>query len=209
MKSFSLLILLISSSLYSCQKRDKGKIQLIDLGMTENRTEENKGYGLARYYLLNLNNDSVYIQHKIEKDDSTNATLNLAWAGKIKGLSDNEKISEFTQNSKTTENGKIEKLFPSSGSLTEGVLSYISYDDGTNKRFYYFKTYKPNNHFSNTIDFILNLKNNTQLRKAKARINEDSIINPIFNNKKFTFVEAPPPPIKRTIKFNLPEAKQE
>lgn len=209
MKSFCLLLLLISCSLYSCKKKDKFQIQLIDLGMTENGTEENKGYGLARYYLLNLNNDSVYIQHKIEKDDSTNATLNLAWTGKIKGLSESEEIIEFTQNSQTTDNGTIEKLFPSSGSLTKGALSYISFDDGLNKKFYYFKTYKPNNQFSNTIDFILDLKNSPQLKKAKAKISEDSIIGPIVNNKKFTFVEAPPPPIKRTIKFNIPEAKQE
>jgi hypothetical protein len=191
MKILPYLFLLIPLWFPSCKENDKGKIQLVELGLTKNRTPQNKGFGLAQYYLLNLNNDSVYIQSKIGTDDSTRVE---AWAGKIDGLSKNVSIIDFKNNSNSTESGTIEKLFPSSGSLSEGLLSYISFEDGTTEKFYYFKTYNPNNQFSKTIYFILGLKEHNQLNKVKAKIKDDSIINPIVNNKKFVFVDAPPPP---------------
>ncbi|WP_162427658.1 hypothetical protein [Pontibacter pudoricolor] len=183
---------------------DKRAIELVAFGFADNPTEENKGFGIAYYFYLNLDTDSVFIQRRINPDDKP---VTLAWTGTIKGISEDEKIREFINVSRETPNGFIMDTRIPELVLYCSYYYYSRYKDGDNVKYQLFTHHNLDKRFRRAVDLIMNAYQNSHLMPVSNFVEPDSIIVPIMNGEDILFgpppapMPPPPPPIRATINY--------
>ncbi len=132
---------------------DKHTIELVAFGFAENPTEENKGFGVAYYFYLNLDNDSVFIQKKINPIE---APETLAWTGTIKGISEDNKLQDFINVSREMPNGFIADTKIPELTLYCSYYYYSRYKDGDKVKYQFYTHHNLDRRFRQAVDMFMN-----------------------------------------------------
>jgi hypothetical protein len=212
--------LLLCLSLFSCTDEasvekvnlEKRTIELVAFGFADNPTEENKGFGVAYYFYLDLTTDSVFIQKKINPIE---APETLAWTGTIKDISEDEKLRDFINVSRETPNGFIADTKIPELALYCSYYYYSRYKDGENVKYQFYTHHNLDKRFRRAVDIFMNLYRRPQVRPVSTFVDSDSIIVPIVKGNDIVFgpppapmAPPPPPPVRATIQFTPPLEKR-
>ncbi|NEM96838.1 hypothetical protein [Pontibacter burrus] len=216
MKQLIVSLLIATILLYSCSDetivkeapiRSGSVIELVTFGLSENPTKENKGFRPGYYCYINLQTDSVYIQHKRHYLD---VPQTVARAGYIKNISRHPAIVAYTEASKQYKNGKLITPKTPEGTLYCGLTFYTNYSHAGKERIHYFTSQRLDKRFQRFTDFVLALTESKELEPVNKSVPEDAVIVPIVNNQSFglgpapPWSDLPPPPVRATINFTPP-----
>jgi hypothetical protein len=210
--------LLLCLSLFSCTDEaleekvnlEKHTIELVAFGFADNPTEENKGFGIAYYFYLNLDTDSVFIQKKIDLDDEPET---FAWTGTIEGMSGNAKIKDFIDASRETPDGFISNTKIPELMLYCSYYYYSKYTDGENVKYQFYTHHNLDKRFRQAVDMIMGSYKSAQLIPVNKFVDSDSIIVAIISGGDVLFrppppFDLPPPPIRAKVNYTPPLEKQ-
>jgi len=208
-----ILLLLIAIALTSCSEEtiDKeayitnGVIELVTFSMSENPTEQNKGFSPGYYCYLNLETDSVFIQRKIDMFDKPKI---VARAGSISGISKHPAIVAYLEASKQYESGSVITPKTPEGSIYCGLTFYTNYKHAGKERIHYFTSRNLDKRFELFTGYILALIESNELGLVNKFAPEDSVIVPIVNHQSFNLGPMPPPPIRAKVNYTPPLNKR-
>jgi hypothetical protein len=212
MKNVILKLFLISALITSCKEEDESTvsktdgniIELVGLGLADNPTDTNKRFGITYYCYLNLENDSVYIQRKL---DPLEDTRTVAWAGTVKGLAENDLIQGLIEFTGRMDNGRVKGTKPPTLSFHHSPDYVLLHKQANKEKFLFYSTYKLDKRIKEATQYMINLQYDKQLDHVPTMVNEDSIVLPIINKEGFDFLPPPPRPVKSTIEFKSPVEK--
>jgi hypothetical protein len=181
-------------------------IELVAFGLSEDPTEENKGFGLAYYCYLNLETDSVFVQKRLIEDEQYET---FAWAGTIKDISRNQKLLNFIQSSQQTKNGNIVSTLPNGKLFYDGYNYYSSYINGNSSKFHFYTTYQLESEFEKGVEYMMALYQHEKLKPVNSFVNADSIVVQLVNKPAFNKGRlSPPPPIRAKVNYTPPLEKR-
>lgn len=208
MKKVILQLLLISALMTSCKEESTGTIpiadeniiELVSIGSAVVPTDANQGYGIAYYCYLNLENDSVYIQRKI---DPLEAPKMVAWAGTVTGLADNDTIKALIEAIHKMGNVRINNTSPQNYGCNNRYPYALTHKQANDERVF-FSTGNPDKRIELATEYIIHLQYNSQLNQVASAVHEDSVMLPLIQKEGFNFHPLPPPPVKAIIKYEPP-----
>ncbi|MER2998528.1 hypothetical protein [Pontibacter populi] len=183
-----------------------GVIELVAFGLSENPIEENKGFGVAYYCYLNLETDSVFVQKRLNEDEQYET---FAWAGTIKGISQNQKLLNFIEVSQKTKNGNIVTTLPNGKFFYDGYHYYSSYKKGNSDKFHFYTASKLESEFEEGVEYMMALYQHEKLKSINSFVNTDSIVVQLVNRPAFNKGRlSPPPPIRVKVNYTPPLEKR-
>lgn len=211
MKKVILQLLFICALMTSCKEEgagtipiaDENIIELVALGSAVVPTDANHGYGITYYCYLNLGNDSVYIQRKI---DPLEAPKMVAWAGTVKGLADNDTIRALIEAIHSVGNVRIKNTSTQNYSFNHRYPYAFTHKQANDERIF-FSTGNRDKRIEVATDYIIHLQYNSQLNQVTSAVHEDSVMLPLIRKEGFNFHPLPPPPVKAIIKYEPPIEK--
>ncbi|MBB6611309.1 hypothetical protein H7F15_09695 [Pontibacter sp. Tf4] len=180
---------------------DGSVIELVTFGLSDNPTQQNKGFCPGHYVYINLETDSVYIQRKIDNSDSTET---VAKAGYISGISKHPAIVAYIEASRQYESSNLITPKTPEGTLYCGLTFYTNYSYAGEERIYYFTSRELDKRFELFTDYLLALTESPDLDVVNSLVPDDSIMVPIVNHESFGAGRTvpwsdrpmPPPPVK-------------
>jgi hypothetical protein len=180
----------------------KHEIELIAFGMSNNPTDQNKGFGLAYYCYIDLKSDSVFIQKRVGSFESSQDS---AWVGMVSGLSQNKVLRSFIEASQQTKNGNIVATLPNGKFFYDGYHYYSSYKKGNSDKFHFYTTSELETKFEEGVDYIMALYLKEKLKPVNSFVNADSMVIQLVNKPEFSVGRLPaPPPIRATVNYTPP-----
>lgn len=192
---------------------DEHAIELLAFGFADNPTEENKGFGVANYFYLDLTTDSVFIQSKV---DTGGTYVTIARAGTIAGLAKEPVVSAFIKATAEYESGKTISAPIEEGVLYCGSTYYSNYKNRSGERFHYYTTHGLDSRIKDATRYFLSLRSDSRLTESNQLLHEDDLVVPIINHASFKFgppppfdlPPPPPPPVRSEINFAPPLEKR-
>jgi hypothetical protein len=189
--------------------RDGSVIELVTFSFADNPTKENKGFGPGYYCYINLDNDSVYIQRRV---DDSGVYQTIAKASHLTDISSHPAIVAYIDASKQYKSGKLITPKTPEGVLYCGLTFYTNYRNTGKDRIHYFTSRKLDERFELFTDYVLALLDNKELKPVHKFMPGDSVMVPIVNHKSFGSATPwsdlpPPPPIRSKVNYTPPLEK--
>jgi hypothetical protein len=146
----------------------------------------------------------VYIQRKV---DTLEAIRTVAWAGKVKGLAENDLIEGLIEVTGRMDNGRVKGTKPPELSFHHSSDYVLIHKQANKEKFFFYTNVNLDRRIKEATKYIIGLQYDSQLKQVASAVNEDSVVVPLLYKEGFDFLPPPPRPVKATIEFKPPVEK--